>query len=79
MCRPMFGGLLSCLYLYPKMWPTYSLRANYSKRGLRDEIWLLCRSPHLLSYTELLNMALGVANDHALIKKSTVDRGGFLG
>lgn len=59
--------------------PMNTLKASYFTRGLRDEIWLFYRSPRPLSYTELLNMALGVEDGQALIKNSATTRIGFLG
>ena len=48
------------------------------RRGLRDEIRVLCRSAQTLSYTEFFNMALAVEDDQASMKKSTIiSQGGF--
>lgn len=56
-----------------------ALRVIHFRRGLRDEIQPVCRSPRPLTYTDLFNIALGVKDDQALIKKSMVAKRGFLG
>lgn len=54
-----------------------ALKVGHFKCGLRDDISLLCRSPRLLSYSKLLNMALGVEENQASTRKVLAVRGGF--
>lgn len=58
---------------------TNALSVGYFRRGLWDEIWLLCKYPRLLTYTELLNMAFGIEDDRVSIKRSTIVTDKFLG
>lgn len=69
--------LIELALFIPEDMATNALRVCHFRRGLRDDVHLLCRSPQPFCYSEWLNMTLGIEDDQAFIRNSYVTRGGF--